>query len=664
MITTDLWITSEQARRAMNISKQALHRQRIKGKIRGRLAGGVGPEYEFLLPALPVEAQERHWSSQNPLAAAPAGHSDADIYAAAPEHARRKADKYLQVITAAGALTGASLKRFVDEWNDHNPGNRTSYPRLLAARKQYREQGIAALLGKWGKRSCATTVPDDLYVYFKSLYLCDGAPSAVSCWKITLGYASKNSRNTAEVPSHAAFMRRLRKEVPEQAVYTARKGSAAANKRYGFFIKRDYSDLLAGECLVSDHAQLDVACVYKDRGREKIAYPWVTAWRDFKSGFWTAWDLHVEPPCSDHIFLTTYRTGVTHGIPLYMILDNSKDFRCKSFAGGRNHHKLDVDEAKMTSLTAALEITTIFAWPYNAQSKSIERDFLRNKEWFSKHSPLYRGGNVLERPEDHEKHKKSGAVMTIDELREILDGFIENVVALTPVSSGYRAGKCPREIWEEEYPQAIKRGKVRHVSKQALMLFCTQTSAVRQIGRRGFHDAELGVYYYDYWMEGQRGRKVYLRRDPQDVREAFVFDALNHSFINTAFLLPEVAAIAETEVSRRELKEQIRLKRMSDRLIKIASRPDLDIDFRERQNMLALGTNALNEIRGYVPRRIETSPRVHLTRMDEVAADAKRKKGANTADLSELAASLKEPEKPVLYVFESDMIDRKHAVNE
>jgi len=41
----------------------------------------------------------------------------------------------------------------------------------------------------------------------------------------------------------AASIRRLNKNVPEQAIYLARYGNAAWNKKYAAYVSKDYSDI-------------------------------------------------------------------------------------------------------------------------------------------------------------------------------------------------------------------------------------------------------------------------------------------------------------------------------------------------------------------------------------------------------------------------------------
>jgi putative transposase len=653
MNQTDIYISADDTMHAANITAKELDRLRTGHLIGYRITAGVGHSYEYRLSDLSLEARQRYWAvtSKSTFTLI---EGDAEIYATAPEYARKKADKYIAILNACKGINGTELKEFVTKWNQLHPDMPTSYPSITKIRIQFKTSGISALLGNYGHRSCASIVPDELFEYFKSMYLSDGRPSVTSCWKVTHGYAIGKGMDVDNFPSPSTFSRRLEKEVPAQAVYTAREGVAAANRKYGFFIKRDYKDLLAGECWISDHAQIDVACTYQDNGKTKVGYPWVTAWRDFKSGLWTGWDLHMEGPNSDFIFMSFYRAALRWGIPKFAYLDNGKDYRCKDFAGGRKKYRVNVDEVKTTSLTGALGITTIFAWPYNAQAKAIERDFNRNKEWFSKLAPGYRGGDVVERPEAHNATIASGKIMTFEQLEKHFNSLITDIIHKTPVSSGYRKDKCPQELWDEEYPQAVNQGKVRTITKTALMLFCTRTSSVKEIGRRGFHDASLDVDYYADWMSGQHGRKVYLRRDPKAMQDAFVFDAVTNEFIGSAELLNNISAITQTDVSKVQLKEQIDIKRSTLKLSKAMAKGDIDIPYEDVMAHLKRSTDLINKKRGYIPSESVLTTPITVTPMDHVNAKIERQKSEGLQDYSSIVCVEEPRKKRTLIAFESE----------
>lgn len=217
----------------------------------------------------------------------------------------------------------------------------------------------------------------------------EGAPSLQTCWDLTLGYAMReNGVERVNFPSCSTFKRRLRREVPKQSIYLARYGESAWNRKYGNYIDRDYSTVICGEAWVSDHAQIDVACLNSDGS---VVFPWVTAWRDYKSGKWLGWILQSGNPNSDHIFQSFYYAVNEFGLPKDVIIDNGKDYRSKDFAGGRQF-KVETNQRKTRSMLGELNVNVHFALPYNAQTKPIERDFLKIKELLSKHCVGYRGG--------------------------------------------------------------------------------------------------------------------------------------------------------------------------------------------------------------------------------------------------------------------------------
>jgi hypothetical protein len=219
---------------------------------------------------------------------------DREIYAELPEYNRKIADKYQVIVAEMGNLKGRGLLKAINEWNMAHPDFHTSYPRVVEARKILTTQGKLALVGKYGKSS-KTTVKDEWFDVFKGLFLKEGGPSVYICWVMTLGQAkTTDSTVTAEsFPSSASFQRRLDKEIPASTVYLHRNGYSKWNRKYGYFLDRDYSNILCGQVYVSDHAQWDVI-VKTGKGQE--CCPWMTAIADFKSGKFLAWVLYADSP--------------------------------------------------------------------------------------------------------------------------------------------------------------------------------------------------------------------------------------------------------------------------------------------------------------------------------------------------------------------------------
>ena len=600
--------------------------------------GNGGRRCEFALSSLPPAAQARY--HKDCPAPADTGHSsdpvsDTELYAAAPEHSRRKADKYVTLIRATEGMGRAAVEQFCREWNHAHPDQHTSYNSIVAARKSYREAGIAGLLGQYGKRAGKRKISEEDYETFRDNYLVEGAPPAPSAWKKTLGAALRRapSIDPKTFPSYMTFVRAIRDRVPEAAIFLARYGEAAYRRRYGYYIKRDYSDMLAGEIWVSDHAQVDVAVSYKVRNVERYAFPWVTVWRDMKSGKWMGWDLHVEPPKSDHIFMAFHRAGVDHPLCTGFYLDNGKDYRHKDLTGGRQKISVTVPQQQTMSLSESLGIRVCFAWPYNPQSKPVERDFLRNKNDLSKSLVGYRGGNVVERPEILKDHIKAGRLIPFEHFSQIFDTWVTEVVNRETVQSGYRKGQCADEIYQREAPIAAERGLIRTVSADSLQLWCTHTGPVRKIGPRGYRDSTLGVDFFDSWMPTYQGRRVYNRTDPKRCQEAWIFDAETHESLGKAHLHPETPALARDDISREKLRQDIALKRRTDRLIKSYVR-DVKFDTPPEETVRnhAEAVRALNQARGYEPQEVEIPAAELATEMDRAISRQNKRETEGASD--------------------------------
>lgn len=580
---------------------------------------------------------------------------DLEIYSAAPEFARRKADKYMQILKASAGLKGDELKDFIAEWNREHPTFTTSYPRVIEARKLYLEQGIAGLLAQYGKSAGNTSIKDDWFEYFKAAYLKEGAPSLKSCWVKAIGYAKKSEPELKinAFPSMKSFMRRLEKEVPKESIFMARHGEEAWNRKYANYIDRDYTNLLPGECFVGDHAQVDIAVALPNG---KYCFPWVTAWRDFKTGKWVGWMHHAEAPNSDHVFQSFYYAVSQWGLPSDVYIDNGKDYRCRDFANGRpRFHKVGVDKDKAAPMLSLLGITPHFSLPYNAQAKTIERDFLKNKHWFSMHLPGYRGGDVTERPEKLATEIKTRKILPWAEYVELIDGFITGVLNKMPSKGKVLQGRCPDEAWAAEY----KARKV--VSKDALKLFCMRTSRPLTIMRNGVQDSEIGLKYWAEWMSGLKGVKVYLRRDINAYQDAWVFRAENDEYLGRAVIAETAAALAKTDLEKKRLKELMASKKAARKVARSFIKNNELPSPSEAVAHMAAGINALNEERGYAPNEEAEVNTLMLanTTMDKVVGRERQMQRAGTYDLSSIQPPARKEKKLYMWDHEKKADERR-----
>ena len=628
------WLTLEETCRLMNRAEKTIKDKCRHAELTYRIEKKSAKYIYFIsFKSLPIHYQNlylgiKRWGDRT--------------YSDVPSWAKVQAEKYLTHIDATVGIKGNELKKYIENWNKENPNEKTSYSCLMKMKNRYNESGVSGLLAKYGKNAYRTIVTDELYEYFKNLYLKEGCPSARSCWDITLGYAMGQDPtvNRDNFPSMKAFLRRLEVEIPSAAVYLARNGKTAWNRKYACYIERDYSTITSGQVWVSDHAQLDVACVDDDG---KIVFPWVTAWRDYKSSKWLGWSLHMESPNSDHIFQSFYYAAKRYGLPDDVIIDNGKDYRCKDFAGGRPQTiKINVNQAKTRTMLDELGVKVHYALPYNAQTKPIERDFLKIKELLTKHCKGYRGGNVVERPDVLIKEIKQGKIMHFDDFKKIFNNFILRILNRRPSEGKNLNGKCPDQLFYEEFKTK------NYVKQDALKLFCMRTSRNFTIGRNGIQDRQLGITYWADWLISETGLKVYLRRDPKNYKEAWVFKADNDAFVGTVTAVEAVAALHAETVSKEEFKTAMAIKKRNLKIAESYIMHSREIDITERCE---------NYMRAYSQVIKKSKPSVTLiknTKMDQAVLKKKEMDEFGKQDLSEfLAIPLPEPE-PQFYYFETD----------
>lgn len=539
---------------------------------------GVGGKKMVLdLASLPVQVRNQYWQNNKP-ALDRAVDADMEAIAAAPEYNRRKAYKYLVVIRASEGLKGTALKSFLKEWNKTNEKDlRISYDRLLKVKKQYLNGGVAALLGGYGKRAGDTMVDEDCFNYFTEHYLVERGPSQAEVWLETKGYAQRVlGLDVEDFPTVRAFIYQLKKRIPADAIDRARYGEAYWNKKHGYYVHRTMN-MKAGAVWFSDHRQLDnlvfpdavpsmarreLRAFLKKNPSKKPGRPWITVWRDMRTGLWLGWSIHFEAPNSDHILQALYNAMIRYGVPEYLYIDNGKDYKARHFSGGRYFHKLHVDEKRVTSLTVVLGIQVIFCWPFNPQAKTLERDFRDKSGGFDKRIRGYIGHNTVSKPESTKKQIESGNIMVYDEYEALLNDYIKHVINQRQSFGQTLQGRSRAQAWNEEFEG------LRAVHADDLKLLCMAPSEAKMIGRNGFLDAHMDMWYYADWMSGMKRRRVYMRRDPHQYQIGWFFDDDTDEYIGAAELQLPVPGLAVSDIEKDKVRRAIRERQTAAKIAK------------------------------------------------------------------------------------------------
>jgi len=337
-----------------------------------------------------------------------------------------------------------------------------------------------------------------------------------------------------ESPSSEATLRRwlldFKDEHYDQWVF-ARRGEKALNDLVLPYLKRDRSLLDVGDVLVADGHVLNFRVINPETG--KACRATLVGWLDWASAYPVGWEI-MPTENVQCVAAALRRAILTLGkMPTVAYLDNGKAFKAKYFTS-----KADFDEAGFYGMFARCGIETIFAMPYNAQAKPIERFFGTFGE-LERMMPTCVGSDIEHKPayllRNEKLHKKlheklyGDWVPTIEQTNEIIRGWVD-VYAARP-SKGLR-GLCPQDVLDAGRGPGVDPVALRH-----LMMAIKITSP----GRNGVK--VLGRDYYDAALYGYR-KPLMVRYDIQDPSSVEIYTADGSRHICTAEPLAQVHPVA------------------------------------------------------------------------------------------------------------------------
>src|SRR5574344_1048030 len=145
------------------------------------------------------------------------------------------------------------------------------------------------------------------------------------------------------------------------------------------FIKRDLASIRVGDILVADGHKL--AFLVQNPFTGKPVRATLVGFLDWKSTTLVGYEIMLEE--NTQSIASALRNSIINlqNIPKIVYQDNGRAFRAKYFVN------TDFKETGYEGIYAKLGIKTVFAKPYNARAKVIERFFLELQESFEKWRP-------------------------------------------------------------------------------------------------------------------------------------------------------------------------------------------------------------------------------------------------------------------------------------
>jgi putative transposase len=632
----ETWVSTDVAAELLGVSSRTM--LRCLGQYQTRIVpreGRGGERYEVLVGSLPSAAVSRWEARQRVERVCPA---DADgellqAYQEASQRARRHFDRWNQVLLASEGIQGRrALQAWCESWNLSHADNPVALQSLYRMRAQVAEQGLIGLLLRDTKLP-ESSVRDDWFEAFHQAYLNENKLSVAAAHMVALGAARRIAEDAGEefdpetFPSESAFRRRLEKEFSPAVITFKRDGEKKFFDRHGFYIERDYSSLVSGRIWVGDSRVLDVL-VSVDSAAAPVR-PWVTLFICMKSHVPMGWHIHTSAPSAENT-MRALRHGILRmGKPEWWYLDNGREYRNNEVTGLARGHVVNYDLQHTGSVAAMLGIKVRFAKPMRSRTKPIERQFKEMKDLSDRFWPTFKGGNAVEKPNRlKEILKRPSEVPSFEEFQAELSKWCAETIPHVKSNGKVHQGRSRWKVFQDD---CAVHGFLSSVSADTAAMLVTKMARGR-IGRRGVVIAALKATWWEQeWMPMYKGREVVVRYDPDDLRQAWCYEATETGhgpIIGTCKLVEQAGAMvlpgdaigmAQVREGNRQHEAEIRVLRAFAPQAKAADFARMREDFRR-----GIGAR---------PLEIEQANTVALTPHDTTAARIRRQARVGRAEI-------------------------------
>ena len=277
-----------------------------------------------------------------------------------------------------------------------------------------------------------------------------------------------------------------------------REGEKAYHDKIEPYIERDISKIEVGDVLIADGHVLNFQIINPFAGKPTRAT--LVGFLDWKSTALVGYEIMMSE--NTQCIASALRNSILNLglIPKVVYQDNGKAFKAKYF------QNIDFDEAGFNGIYAKLGIKSVFAKPYNARAKVIERFFLEFQEEFEKMMTSYIGTSIENKPawmkrgenlhrEMHNKLTKN-YIPTIQETIKFIDCWLDY----------HNSKPCPNAP-QISIKQCLNSVQKQEIDKNILNDLMMKTEA-RTINKHGI--TFLGMHYRSDYLLDLR-EKVFIK---------------------------------------------------------------------------------------------------------------------------------------------------------
>lgn len=289
-----------------------------------------------------------------------------------------------------------------------------------------------------------------------------------------------------------------------------REGEKAYHDKVEAYIERDISKLEVGDVLIADGHVLNFQVINPFTGKPTRAT--LVGFLDWKSTALVGYEIMMTE--NTQCIASALRNSILNLglIPKVVYQDNGKAFKAKYF------QHTDFDEAGFNGVYSNLGIKSVFAKPYNARAKVIERFFLEFQEEFEKMMPSYIGTSIEDKPawlkrgeklhkQMHQKTTKN-YIPTVQDVIKYIDCWIKY----------HNSKPCPND--SSKTIQEILDGVQRQDIDKNILNDLMMKTETRTINKHGI--TFLGLHYRSEVLLDLR-ESVFIRYSLFDLSKIYVY---------------------------------------------------------------------------------------------------------------------------------------------
>lgn len=338
----------------------------------------------------------------------------------------------------------------------------------------------------------------------------------------------------------------------------ARDGEKALSDKVEPYIKRDASLLNVGDILVADGHKLAFQVINPFTGKPCRAT--LVGFLDWKSTALVGYEIMLEE--NTQCIASALRNSIINldMIPKIVYQDNGRAFRAKYFTDEKGFGELG-----FYGLYAKLGIETVFARPYNARAKVIERFFKEFQEGFEKLMPSYVGSSIINKPAYLKRNEKfhsnlhNDYIPTIEETIKMIDMWVK-------FKNSQPCTNAPNMTIAE----VLENRNKQNIDKSLLddLMLATEVKTIQRNGVRF-----LNCDYFDERLYGLRG-KVLVKYNLFELTNVKVFTPKGE-YLCTAERVTEthpmakiLGTVEDLEDYKQKIQKQQKLKRKTINSVK------------------------------------------------------------------------------------------------